>query len=403
MAMHILLILCSYVVKIVLCKLIKTMAGIYIHIPFCKQKCSYCDFHFSTNFKYKSELLAALQKEIILQKDHFKTETINTIYFGGGTPSVLTEKELNLLLDAVYRNYQVNEKVELTMECNPDDITSKKINEYKKNGVNRLSIGIQSFFNDDLQFFNRAHNANEAEQSILKTQDAGIDNITIDLIYNSPLLTLKKWEQNLDKFIGLNVPHLSAYTLTVEPKTALHHLVKTKQTTLPTDEQAIEQFKLLKEKTKQAGLIHYEVSNFGKEGYFSRHNSNYWKGENYLGIGPSAHSFIKNTTSQKRSWNVANNTQYIKALNQGTPYFEEEFIDETTAFNEYILTRLRTIWGLELEYMKNTFNPVLLDHFEKELEVYKNSELITISKNTVTLTTKGIFVVDKITADLFYV
>lgn len=379
------------------------MAGIYIHIPFCKQKCSYCDFHFSTNFKYKTELLAALQKEIILQKDHFKTETINTIYFGGGTPSVLTEKELNLLLEVIYSNYKVNENIELTMECNPDDITSKKINEYKNNGVNRLSIGIQSFFDDDLQFFNRAHNANEAEQSILMTQDAGIDNITLDLIYNSPLLTLKKWEQNLDKFINLKVPHLSAYTLTVEPKTTLHHLVKTKQTSLPTDEQAIEQFKLLKEKTKQAGLIHYEVSNFGKEGYFSRHNSNYWKGENYLGIGPSAHSFIKNTTSQKRSWNVANNTQYIKAINQGTPYFEEEFINETTAFNEYILTRLRTIWGLDLAYMKNTFNPVLLRHFEKELQVYKNSEWITISKNTVTLTTKGIFMVDKITADLFYV
>jgi len=379
------------------------MAGIYIHIPFCKKKCSYCDFHFSTNFKHKSELLAALQKEIVLQKDHFKNEFINTIYFGGGTPSVLTEKELNLLLATVYSNYKVKEKVELTMECNPDDITSKKINEYKKSGVNRLSIGIQSFFNDDLQFFNRAHNASEAEQSILKTQDAGIDNITIDLIYNSPLLTLKKWEQNLDKFISLNVPHLSAYTLTVEPKTALHHLVKTKQTTLPTDEQAIEQFKLLMEKTKQAGLVHYEVSNFGKEGYFSQHNSNYWKGENYLGIGPSAHSFMNNNTSQKRSWNVANNTKYIKAIHQGTPYFEEELIDETTAFNEYILTRLRTIWGLDLEYIKNTFNPVLLRHFEKELEAYKNSELITISKNTVTLTTKGIFVVDKITADLFYV
>lgn len=379
------------------------MAGIYIHIPFCKQKCSYCDFHFSTNFKHKSELLAALQKEIILQKDHFKTETINTIYFGGGTPSVLTEKELNLLLEVIYSNYKVNENIELTMECNPDDITSKKINEYKKNGVNRLSIGIQSFFDDDLQFFNRAHNASEAEQSILMTQDAGIDNITLDLIYNSPLLTLKKWGQNLDKFINLKVPHLSAYTLTVEPKTTLHHLVKTKQTNLPTDEQAIEQFKLLIEKTKQAGLIHYEVSNFGKEGYFSKHNSNYWKGENYLGIGPSAHSFIKNTTSQKRSWNVANNTQYIKAINQGTPYFEEEFINETTAFNEYILTRLRTIWGLDLAYMKNTFNPVLLRHFEKELQVYKNTELITISKNTVTLTTKGIFMVDKITADLFYV
>ncbi|MDF1674573.1 MAG: radical SAM family heme chaperone HemW [Vicingaceae bacterium] len=379
------------------------MAGIYIHIPFCKKKCSYCDFHFSTNFKYKSELLAALQKEISLKKSFFKTETISTIYFGGGTPSVLTEKELNLLLEAVYSNYKVNEKVELTIECNPDDITFKKINEYKKSGVNRLSIGIQSFFDDDLQFFNRAHNANEAEQSILKTQDAGIDNITIDLIYNSPLLTLKKWEQNLDKFISLNVPHLSAYTLTVEPKTVLHHLVKNKQTTLPTDEQAIEQFKLLIDKTKQAGLIHYEVSNFGKEGYFSQHNSNYWKGENYLGIGPSAHSFMNNNTSQKRSWNIANNTKYIDAINQNTPYFEEELIDETTAFNEYILTRLRTIWGLELGFIKDTFNPELLNHFEKELEAYKNSELIAISKNKVTLTTKGIFMVDKITADLFYV
>lgn len=379
------------------------MAGIYIHIPFCKKKCSYCDFHFSTSFKHKSALLAALQKEIVSRKAHFKTESINTIYFGGGTPSVLTEKELNLLLEAVYSNYKVNEKVELTMECNPDDITSKKINEYKKSGVNRLSIGIQSFFDDDLQFFNRAHNASEAEQSILKTQDAGIDNITIDLIYNSPLLTLKKWEQNLDKFISLKVPHLSAYTLTVEPKTALHHLVKTKQTSLPTDDQAIEQFKLLMDKTKQARLIHYEVSNFGKEGYFSQHNSNYWKGENYLGIGPSAHSFMNNNSSQTRSWNVANNTKYIKAINQNTPYFEEELIDETTAFNEYILTRLRTIWGLDLEYIKNTFNPILLHHFEKELEAYKNSELITISKNKVTLTTKGIFVVDKITTDLFYV
>ncbi len=378
------------------------MSGIYIHIPFCRKKCSYCDFHFSTSLKHKTELLAALQKEIKLKQKLFEKETVNTIYFGGGTPSILNELELNQLVETIHNNYNVDENMEFTIECNPDDITTKKLNEYKKSGVNRLSLGVQSFFDDDLQFFNRSHNANQAGHSILKTQDAGIDNITIDLIYNSPLLTLKKWEQNLDKFISLNVPHLSAYTLTVEPKTALHHLVKTNQTTLPSDEQAIEQFKLLIEKTKQAGLVHYEVSNFGKEGYFSQHNSNYWKGENYLGIGPSAHSFIKNSKVQKRSWNVANNTKYIKAINQNTSYAEEELIDEKTAFNEYILTRLRTIWGLDLEYIK-TFNPLLVNHFEKELKVYKNSELITISKNTVTLTTKGIFLVDKITADLFYV
>lgn len=378
------------------------MSGIYIHIPFCRKKCSYCDFHFSTSLKHKTELLAALQKEIKLKQKLFEKETVNTIYFGGGTPSILNELELNQLVETIHNNYNVDENMEFTIECNPDDLTTKKLNEYKKSGVNRLSLGVQSFFDDDLQFFNRAHNANQAEQSILKTQDTGIENITIDLIYNSPLLTLKKWEQNLDKFISLNVPHLSAYTLTVEPKTALHHLVKTNQTTLPSDEQAIEQFKLLIEKTKQAGLVHYEVSNFGKEGYFSQHNSNYWKGENYLGIGPSAHSFIKNSKVQKRSWNVANNTKYIKAINQNIPYAEEELIDEKTAFNEYILTRLRTIWGLDLEYIK-TFNPLLVNHFEKELEAYKNSEFITISKNTLTLTTKGIFVVDKITADLFYV
>lgn len=379
------------------------MAGIYIHIPFCKQKCSYCDFHFSTNFKYKADLLTALQQEIILKKNQLDKETINTIYFGGGTPSVLSEKELNMLLTVIYSNYKVSENVELTMECNPDDINAKKIAEYKKSGVNRLSIGIQSFFDDELQFYNRAHNATEAEQSILIAQDVGIDNITIDLIYNSPLLTLNKWEQNIAKFLSLNVPHLSAYTLTVEPKTTLGHLIKTNQTSLPTDEQAIEQFNLLIEKTKQAGLIHYEVSNFAKEGYFSQHNSNYWKGENYIGIGPSAHSFIKNKNTQKRSWNVANNNKYIKAINQKTTYFEEEPIDEITAFNEYILTRLRTIWGLDLNYIQNTFNADLIHHFEKELGVYKNSKLIVISNNTVTLTTEGIFMADKITADLFYV
>lgn len=376
------------------------MAGIYIHIPFCKQKCSYCDFYFSTNLTHRKTVINAICKEIQQKKELLSNnEKITTIYFGGGTPSLLFEEELVQILDAIYKNYSINTTIELTLECNPDDVDVMKLKLFKENEINRLSIGVQSFFDADLKFFNRAHNQKQAEKSILLSQDAGIENITIDLIYNSPLLTLKKWEQNLDKFIALNVPHLSAYTLTVEPKTALHHLVKTKQTQLPADEQAILQFKLLLEKTKQAGLIHYEVSNFGKEGFFSQHNSNYWKGENYLGIGPSAHSFVKN----KRSWNVSNNTKYTNAINQKLPYFEEEIIDEITAYNEYVLTRLRTLWGVDVSYIKNTFSAEINFHFTKELATYKNTNLIAISKNKLTLTPEGIFLADKITSDLFYV
>ncbi|PKP51183.1 MAG: coproporphyrinogen III oxidase [Bacteroidetes bacterium HGW-Bacteroidetes-12] len=376
------------------------MAGIYIHIPFCKQKCSYCDFHFSTNLTHRKAIIDAICKEIQQKKELLpNSEKITTIYVGGGTPSLLFEEELTQLVDAIYKHYNLSSAIEFTLECNPDDIDNNKLRIVKNIGVNRLSIGVQSFFDEDLKFFNRAHNQQQAEKSILLSQDAGIENITIDLIYNSPLLTLKKWEQNLDKFSALKIPHLSAYTLTVEPKTALHHLVKTKQIQLPADEQAILQFKLLLEKTKQAGLIHYEVSNFGKEGFFSQHNSNYWKGENYLGIGPSAHSFVKN----KRSWNVSSNTKYTNAINQNLPYFEEEIIDEITAYNEYVLTRLRTLWGVDIHYIKNTFSAEINAYFTKELAAYKNTDLITISKNKLTLTPEGIFLADKITSDLFYV
>ena len=380
------------------------MAGIYIHIPFCKQKCSYCDFHFSTNLTNRQTVVNTICNEIELKKTVLpNNEKIATIYVGGGTPSLLFEEELAQILEAIYKNYRLEEKIEFTLECNPDDINIGKLKILKNNGVNRLSIGVQSFFDEDLKFFNRAHNQQQAEKSILLSQDAGINNITIDLIYNSPQLTLKKWEQNLDKFIQLNIPHLSAYTLTVEPKTALYHLVKTKQTVIPSDEQAIEQFNLLIEKVKQVGLIHYEISNFGKEGFFSQHNSNYWKGENYLGFGPSAHSFIKNNTSQKRSWNIANNTKYTKAIQQNLPFFEEEIIDETTAYNEYILTRLRTIWGVDMGFIKKTFSSEISNHFFAALATYKNTHLITISENKLTLAQEGIFLTDKITSDLFFV
>ncbi len=374
------------------------MAGIYIHIPFCKQKCSYCDFHFSTSLKHKGDLIQALIKEIE-QKKELISEPISTIYFGGGTPSLLTNDDFLLINESIRKSYNIIDKPEFSVECNPDDLYNQKLIDLKNSGVNRLSIGTQSFFDDDLQFFNRAHNSKQAKESILLAQDIGFENITIDLIYGTPTLNMKKWEENLNQIEQLKIPHLSAYTLTVEPKTALHHQVKTKQTQLPTDEETIDQFKTLMARTKEMGLTQYEISNFGKEGFYSQHNSNYWKGVNYLGFGPSAHSFIEN----KRFWNVSNNIKYIEAISNNLNYFEEELIDEKTAYNEYILTRLRTIWGVNLSFLETTFNQKIVEHFQKEIHPYLNSSYLQTENESITLTKEGIFIADKISSDLFYV
>ena len=374
------------------------MAGLYIHIPFCKQKCSYCDFHFSTSLKNKQDLIQALAKELSL-KSTMVNSPIETIYFGGGTPSILNPNELELLVNTIYNHYEVAQKIEFTLECNPDDLTLQQLKTVKKIGVNRLSIGIQSFFDDDLQFFNRAHNAKEAEHSILMSQDAGFENITIDLIYGSPLLTDEKWMKNLETINELNIPHLSAYTLTIEPNTALHHQVKTGKIHPLEDEKTLAQFNTLIERTKQYGLTQYEVSNFGKENFYSLHNSNYWKGVEYLGVGPSAHSYIGN----KRYWNISHNAKYITAINTGGNYFEEELIDKKTAYNEYVLTRLRTIWGVDKQYIKDQFNEKLYQHFEKEVSPYLNSTHLNEEQGVITLNHKGLFIADKITSDLFWV
>lgn len=374
------------------------MAGLYLHIPFCKQKCSYCDFHFSTSLKHKTDLINALIKEVEQRKNQLSSD-INTIYFGGGTPSLLSVEEFKLITEAIQKNYSLSSEIEFTIETNPDDLTLQKVKELKEVGVNRMSIGIQSFFDDDLLFFNRAHNSKQAEKSILLSQDLGIDNITIDLIYNSPTLTMDKWEQNFEKVKQFNVPHLSAYTLTVEENTILNHQVKTQQVTMPKDDEAIQQFKLLIDRTKEIGMVQYEVSNFGKEGYFSQHNSNYWKGEEYLGFGPSAHSFI----GHKRSWNVANNHKYIQAINNGESFSEEENIDEKTAYNEYVLTRLRTTWGIDKLYIVDNFNPSIIKHFNSELAQYSKTSYLQTENNKITLTQEGIFIADKIASDFFIV
>jgi len=372
------------------------MAGLYIHIPFCKQKCSYCDFHFSTSLRHKANLFQALLKEITVKKTQIN-EPIQTIYFGGGTPSLLNERELRSMVDTIYKNYVVDERIEFTLECNPDDLNPQKLQELKSIGVNRLSIGVQSFFDDDLLFFNRAHSAKEAEKSILMSQDAGFENITIDLIYGTPLLTDKKWAQNLEKIKNFNVPHLSAYTLTIEPKTALYHQVKTGKIVPLSDEKTIRQLKELIQTTAVYGLTQYEISNFGKEGFYSLHNSNYWKGVAYLGFGPSAHSYVGN----KRYWNIANNAKYIQAITNNKTYFEEEIISEKTAYNEYVLTRLRTVWGIDLKQLKIQFSKELNTHFEKEIASYLSSSHLWKEGEKIALTPKGLFIADKITLDLF--
>lgn len=374
------------------------MAGIYIHIPFCKQSCSYCDFHFSTSLKYKPDLVKGILSEINIRKTQLTGE-INTIYFGGGTPSILNGDDLKLIAEAVYKNYNVASAVEFTLECNPDDLSQNKLKELQNSGVNRLSIGVQSFNNNELKFFNRAHNANEAEGCIKRSQDVGFENLSIDLIYGSPLLTDKVWLENLEKINNFDVPHLSAYGLTVEPKTKLAHQIEMGELPSLNDEKMITQFKTLIEKTRAFGLTQYEISNFGKEGFYSKHNSNYWKGAEYLGFGPSAHSFVGN----KRIWNVAHNIRYTNALLNKEVFFEEEIIDEKTAFNEYVLTRLRTIWGIDLAYIKRSFSEEINTHFRNEISLYLNSSYLQARKNKITLTQEGIFIADKITSDLFIV
>ncbi|MGZ3778885.1 MAG: radical SAM family heme chaperone HemW, partial [Mucilaginibacter sp.] len=320
------------------------MAGIYLHIPFCKKACHYCDFHFSTSLTYRDELIGALLHEIKLQKTYLDSENIETIYFGGGTPSLLSGEEINTIIDTITTIHTVTAGAEITLEANPDDLDTEKLKALRQTPVNRFSIGIQSFFDDDLAWMNRAHRSNEAESSIKRAQDAGFDNITVDLIYGYPLLTDQKWKTNLDKVFDLQVPHVSAYSMTVEPRTALAAFIKKKNQPPMNEEQSAEQFMQLMDAMISHGFEHYEISNFCKPGHYSRHNTNYWKGVKYLGIGPSAHSY----NGETRQWNIANNAKYIQSLTTGIIPAEKEILSESNRLNEYIMTSLRTIWGLEI-------------------------------------------------------
>lgn len=376
---------------------------LYLHIPFCKQACYYCNFHFSTSLKRKDELLQALAKELLLRK-YESQNPITSIYFGGGTPSLLHIDELNFLLDTIYQNYQVVNQPEITLEANPDDLNLAKIRALSKSRINRLSIGIQSFFDEDLKFMNRTHNATQA-LNCLENAVSHFDNITVDLIYGIPNLTNQKWGENLLKVFNLGVKHVSAYALTVEPKTALANFINSGKYP-PVDEAlALEQFNHLVAETKKHDFIHYEISNFGKEGYFSKHNTAYWQGKNYLGIGPSAHSF----NGSARSWNVSNNARYLIAIANNELPSETEILTINNRFNETIMMGLRTIWGIDLKTIETQFgleyHKRLLKQAQKHLS-QGTLELISTENpksTTLKITSKGLFLADGIAADLFVV
>ena len=373
------------------------MSGIYIHIPFCKQACHYCDFHFSTSMKKKEEMVLALAKEIQMRKNEFFEETIETIYFGGGTPSVLTSAEINFLIDAVYQNYKVVENPEITLEANPDDLSQERIFELAASKINRLSIGIQSFFEDDLQMMNRAHNSAEA-QKCLEFATLYFDNISIDLIYGIPGMTNEKWNQNIEKALSFGIPHISSYALTVEPKTALNKLIQTGKIAAPNDDVAQDHFAILVETLEYNGFIHYELSNFAKENYLSKNNSAYWLGKKYIGIGPSAHSY----DGFSRSWNVANNSIYLKSIQEDKLPNENEILSATDRYNEYIMTGLRTIWGVSLDRVEKEFGVEYLNYLHKQAQKFLNDDLLFIEIDILKPTKKGKFLTDGIASDLFY-
>jgi oxygen-independent coproporphyrinogen-3 oxidase len=374
------------------------MPGIYIHIPFCKQACYYCDFHFSTSLKKKDELLKALAKELQLRKNELQNQVIETIYFGGGTPSLLTHHELQFLISEVYKNYKVIQNPEITLEANPDDLSTEKINDLAASQINRLSIGIQSFFEDDLKSMNRAHNSNEAKDCLVEATKH-FDNITIDLIYGIPSMSLEKWTKNLQLAFSFGVNHISSYALTVEPKTALDTFIK-KGSYPPMDEElALQHFNHLITETEKQGFVHYEISNFGKPDYFSKHNTSYWQGKSYLGIGPSAHSF----NGKERSWNIANNTKYIQAIQESNLPSAVEILSEKDRFNEYVMTGLRTIWGISLEKIQVDFGITFNENLLKSIQPYLEKKLLEIKDGKINATQKGKFLIDGIASDLFMI
>lgn len=372
------------------------MAGIYIHLPFCKKACNYCDFHFTTSLKYVDEMTEAICKEIELKKNRINTQ-IGSVYLGGGTPTVLPAASLTKIFDTLSKSFSISSEAEITIEANPDDLNSKKINELRKLPINRFSIGIQSFHNDDLLWMNRAHNADEALSCVKRSQDAGFENLSIDLIYGYPILTDEKWLSNIQTAIDLQTPHISAYSLTVEHKTALANAIKKGSQPNVSEEQSAAQFLMLTERLTKAKFEHYEISNYALNGKFAIHNTNYWKGTSYLGIGPSAHGF----DGQNRYSNIANNAKYMSLLGTNKLAETVEELSATDRLNEYIMTALRTMWGIDLDKVSSSFDIEKANQISKQIQPFIDKGLATIDKKNIVLTQKGKLFADGIAAELF--
>lgn len=371
---------------------------IYLHIPFCKQKCSYCNFHFSTSLRDKEPLLLALKNEIQLRHGELKQNSLKSIYFGGGTPSLLKIDEIKSLLGTLLKYYNFDQNIEITIEANPDDLDSSFLKALSTTEINRLSIGTQSFHEPDLKLMNRAHNATEAEDSIKRAQDFGFQNLSLDLIYGAPTADLEIWRQNLQKAILLEVPHISSYALTVEPQTALHQWVLSQKVPDPSESLQNQEFYLMSQFLKENGFEHYEISNFAKPGFQSKHNAAYWQGKEYLGFGPSAHSF---DGDKKRSWNVANNQKYIKSLLENKLILESEILTEKEQFNELIMIGLRTKLGVNFVELHQNFPSEILGLAKTAIEDKLDQKLLILDGNFLKIPEKHWFLADGIASDLF--
>ncbi len=375
------------------------MAGIYIHVPFCKQSCLYCNFHFSTSLNLKNEFVKALLREIELQKNYLEGEEIETIYLGGGTPSLLSLAELDSILSKLRDHFKISRDAEMTLEANPDDITSEKASGWRLAGINRLSIGVQSFFGNDLLWMNRAHTADQSLKSLMQIKEAGFNNLSVDLIYGSPQLTDQNWMENLRIAGEMGIPHLSCYALTVEPQTALHHLIVKNQMQDVNSEDQARQFLMLQEWSAKEGYDHYEISNFAKPGLRSRHNTSYWQQKKYLGLGPSAHSF----NGFSRQWNISNNPKYIQSIANEELPFEIETLTPVQKLNEYIMVSLRTAEGIDLNYIKKEFGEEFAIKLVANSGRYLSNGLVEQNDNKIRLTNQGKFLADGIAAELFLI
>ncbi|HMN32343.1 MAG TPA: radical SAM family heme chaperone HemW [Chitinophagaceae bacterium] len=373
------------------------MAGIYIHIPFCKKACHYCNFHFSTSANYQNEMIDSILQELFIQKDFFENEKIETIYFGGGTPSFIETYQIERILNQIQNYFSLQDSLEITLEANPDDLKKEKIQSLKKIGINRLSIGVQSFFDEDLIYMNRSHHAKQAIQSIEDIITAGFTNYSIDFIYGFPLLSDEKWQKNIDLLTHYQVPHLSCYAMTVEAKTALNYLIEKKKIPPMNESQSADQFIFLMDRLAEKGYHHYEISNFSRKGYEAIHNSNYWKSKKYLGIGPSAHSY----NGKQRFWNISNNAKYISSLSKNLLNQEEETLTHKDIANETIMISLRTSKGISKKIIEELLKNRELEIFQTKIKNYIKSNLIFEQNEFYILTQQGKLFADRIAMDLF--